>query len=704
MIHIMKLKIPLSIEILLVMLLFFTVPHQLLKAQGESKQSVMPTEEALRVIRKKSLKLLRDIVPSSTSGKALKTVDSAGGLVYWGNLFEPHEVVALVNLPPEKSEDSGGSVFDQFDYEQTWGRHLSFCAWEKDHWVYRQYLDNARNLEFHDRKDKPKHFVQASRKTGRYDGDHLSWFYDEKRKKLVRTNFEDWGPFYLIGNYLCTIRGFERRAMDETVWAYPYAEGKKGRLLAVYYSDIGSGELKNFSITFHDRNTGKWWTYSFSPTEDEPPYIHYSVDAVEGIWNEPVEKAKLRIHSNAEMEVSEKDNSTDEYCFERLTGLSRAVLGHVDRRGAKWMEKLPKLPALKQIKLKINGDPEISLLFSLVVHGAEHVRTEPSDLKQIKRSALEIMEDVVPHQPATDELVRIYGGKICAIWGKIFGDAQFGALVAVQNAAGEPGSSADLCLLLWQDGWKFVQSVGKVPSRNRADYHEQEWDWRIMRHLPNGPFYVINNFDVYGTSNRQHLSWICDPKTHSLRPTGWPKDARPSISGTTITFRRWEKSEYATTVYEIDQFSGKPGKCIAAYSITYDEGRRACITIRIPDPATGKLVTWRMTQSPPEYHDRFSLCYSPTDGTLEPFHEDATVDVLWGKDQYPTDAISFLIWRLTGIKKTAQQGMWDEEMDREKKGGRDNLEITKPAKTVVVGIPEAVKAFSWPDSQARTEP
>lgn len=355
----MKLKIPLCIEMLPVMLLLFTVPHQLLKAQAEPKQSVMPKPEVLKVIREKSLKLLRDIVPSSTSGKALKTVDSAEGLVYWGNLFDPHEVVALVDLPPEKPEDSEGSVFERFDYEQTWFRHLSFCAWEKDHWVYRQYLDNARDLEFLDRKDKPHHFVQASRKTGRYDGDHLSWFYDEKRKKLVRTNFEDWGPFYLIGNYLCTIRGFERRAMDETVWVYPYAEGKKGRLLAVYYSDIGSGELRNFSITFHDLKTGKFWTYSFSPMEAEPPYLHYSIDAVEGVWNEPEKNAKPRIHSNAEMEVSEKDGSIDEYCFERLTGLSRAVLGHVNWRGSERMDKLPKLPALKQIELKINGDPEI---------------------------------------------------------------------------------------------------------------------------------------------------------------------------------------------------------------------------------------------------------------------------------------------------------------------------------------------------------
>lgn len=356
----MKSKIPQRIFNWVGILLLFAAPHQQLRAQGEPKQNVIPTPKALRVICEKSLKLLSDIVPSANSGKAMKTVDSEGGLVVWGNLFDPREVVALVDLPPEKpAGDSEGGVFDEFDYERTWIRHLSLCAWEKDHWVFRQYLDNARNLEFHDRNDKPRHFVQASRKTGRYEGDHLSWFYDEKSKKLVPTNFEDWGPFYLAGNYLCALRGFERRAMDETVWVYPYKEGRKGKLLAIYYSDIGRGELRNFAFTFQDRKTEKYWTYSFSPKEAEPPYLHYVVDAVEGVWDEPMEKAKALTHHAAAIEVTEQDGSIDEFCFERLTGLSRAVLNHEAGQCAQWKDTLPKLRPLTQIKFKITGDQEI---------------------------------------------------------------------------------------------------------------------------------------------------------------------------------------------------------------------------------------------------------------------------------------------------------------------------------------------------------
>ena len=221
------------------------------------------------------------------------------------------------------------------------------------------------------------------------------------------------------------------------------------------------------------------------------------------------------------------------------------------------------------------------------------------------------------------------------------------------------------------------------------------------RDEPRRVLHVIDSFDLNAISYREHFSWFCDPQTHSLRPTGWPKDALPSISGTTITFQRCEKSGYAPAVFAIDAFDGAPGKNIATYSNTYAEGHRACITISIPDSATGKRFTWRISQLPQKYephHDRFSLCYSLTDGKLEPFHEDATVDVQWEKGLYSSDAISFLIWRLTGIEKSAQQGHWDEDILRETKAGRVNLDVKKPLKTDVVGIPEAVKAFAWPPS------
>jgi len=339
--------------------LFCTVSSLPLRAQEEPAQSTTPTQEALGKIREKSLSLLRDIVPASTSGRGLKTVEGVGGIIYWGNLFDPGEVVALVNLAPENPEQDAEQ--EGASQKETWIYHLSFCAWEKDHWVFRQYLDNARKLEFHDRKDKPNHFVQASRMTGRYAGVYLSWYYDSKTKKLVPTGFENWGPFYLVGNYLCTLRGMERRAMDETVWVYHYKYGKKGNLQAeIDYPNIGKdGVLRDFIITFRDDKAEKYWTYSFSPKEEEEPFLHYYVEAVEGPPDEPYEKTKNRVHYSAEMEVGKDDNSTDEFCFEQLTGVSRAVLNHQESKGSIWKDTMPKLPPIKQNQLNITGDQEI---------------------------------------------------------------------------------------------------------------------------------------------------------------------------------------------------------------------------------------------------------------------------------------------------------------------------------------------------------
>ncbi len=336
--------------------LFCAALHLPLQAKDKPDPSPQPTAEALTKIREKSLALLHDIVPASTSVGEMKTVESAGGLVYFGRLFDSREIVALVNLAAEKPKMDPEQDAAYFEPE-TWACHLSLCAWEKDHWVFRQYLDNAKNLEFHDRKDKPHHFVQASRKTGRYNGDHLSWYYDPKTKKLVRTYFETWGPFHLMGNYLCTLRGFQRRAMDETIWIYPYKDGKKGHLLAKYDADVGNGEITNFAITFRDDK--KYWTYSFCAKETVPPCLHYTVNAEPGVENVNIDTQKATVSTQAEIELSEEDGSIDQFLFERLTGLSRALLNHEEGESSLWKETLPKPAPLPPPKLKVTGDPEI---------------------------------------------------------------------------------------------------------------------------------------------------------------------------------------------------------------------------------------------------------------------------------------------------------------------------------------------------------
>jgi hypothetical protein len=335
-----------------------------------------------------------------------------------------------------------------------------------------------------------------------------------------------------------------------------------------------------------------------------------------------------------------------------------------------------------------------------VAHGDDNSAPTVPDQEHLQQRAIMLMEDVVPHVPVSNSTVQIYDDQDCAICGPFFGDGQIGALVAVRPDKAKPGNDADLCLLLWKDGWKFAQWAGKVqwePSATQVSPGEtQNWIWGIKQRAPDAPYYVISSFDVNGLSYRDHFSWLCDPKTHSLLPTSWPKNAIPSLSGDTITFQRCEKSGYAPMVFEIDEFDGKPGKNLATYSAQYEQGRPS-ITLSMPDSATGKRITWRIVPATAPFearHARSSLCYSPSDVNLEPFHEDATVDVQWGEDPYPNDATNFLIWRLTGIERNAQMGIWDEDATGSNKPWEKMTQ--KPARAVVTGIPEAVKAFSWP--------
>ncbi len=69
---------------------------------------------------------------------------------------------------------------------------------------------------------------------------------------------------------------------------------------------------------------------------------------------------------------------------------------------------------------------------------------------------------------------------------------------------------ADLCLLLWHDGWEFGQLVGKVSSA--MDYDGQ-WDWTI-KYRKSKAYYVLNRLALYPQGD--HLSWCCDAKTHRL--------------------------------------------------------------------------------------------------------------------------------------------------------------------------------------------
>ena len=263
----------------------------------------------------------------------------------------------------------------------------------------------------------------------------------------------------------------------------------------------------------------------------------------------------------------------------------------------------------------------------LAAHGLENKVPPWPERWQMQQAAMTLMEDVSPHAPVSDSMVKVSGEQAHAIWGKIFGDAQIGALVAVKSDKAKADDDASLCLLLWQDGWKFTGWAGKVPKFDApvtsGSFDPQDWNWALKQRIPGDPYYVVSGLDLNTLSYQKHPSWLCDPKTHSLQPTGWSEDAMPSLSGKTITFRRCAKSGYAPTVFEIDEFDGKPGNNLATYTDDYGGGGRpALITVNMPDPVTGKRIIWRIAPSSAQFeagHERRSLCYSPTVENLEPF-------------------------------------------------------------------------------------
>jgi hypothetical protein len=77
-------------------LLFFILFFASLKADDRTQEWPQPAAEQLKSIREQSLILLRDITPAGSSGRKMETMAIDGGEVYWGNLFDPVEVVALL--------------------------------------------------------------------------------------------------------------------------------------------------------------------------------------------------------------------------------------------------------------------------------------------------------------------------------------------------------------------------------------------------------------------------------------------------------------------------------------------------------------------------------------------------------------------------------------------------------------------------------
>ncbi len=331
------------------------------------------------------------------------------------------------------------------------------------------------------------------------------------------------------------------------------------------------------------------------------------------------------------------------------------------------------------------------LMICVLAFGPDSLAGNDNKPARLREMALATMENIVPHNPADGAMAKITFGNNHAIWGKIFGDEQVAALVAVDISVHPDNDwpeDATLFLLLWQDGWRFRQLVGKVSSATSTDdlvqFHIEKWDWDIKRRPSPETYYVLSRRELYPAGD--HLSWLCDPKSHTLVPTGWRKDAIPSVSGSTITFEHQDKPGFGPVIYNIYSFSDHPGELIASFDTDDINGQPSAHGFAVRDIKSGKMVSWWFWMKGHSDGQYAVSRHGPGIGGAYP-SEDATVYFDWpdiGAYRRDTD---YFLWRLAGLQRNATWGIWDQD---------EKPEVSLPRSVKVTGLPDAVEKFTWP--------
>lgn len=328
-----------------------------------------------------------------------------------------------------------------------------------------------------------------------------------------------------------------------------------------------------------------------------------------------------------------------------------------------------------------------TFLAALVMH-AHSAPPEPD----VQQQALLLMADLVPAGPAPEPPAKVSFQDVHGIWGKLFGDDQWAALVAVapsaENEDYQPEDRASLCLLLWiEGGWKVQQMVGRVSANEDG---EKNRDWAVKVRSGTNTRYVVSRHRSDATY--PHASWRCDARTHRLVPTGWPQDAVPSIAGDFITFEKpvgRVRSNGLDTYLLVD---GQIGAHVAAWRNASGVTSSGGFIITRWHAEGTKAVTWHFKPLP--QLNRCAVCRHEGEEPADTFHEDAVIELTKADGQPNPDVKEYTWQRLTGLGPEAMIGYWKTEKSQE-----DSQPASSPARVKVTGIPEAVSALTWPPQQ-----
>jgi len=630
------------------------------EAQTDSDENRASKElsiEEMNGVVAQAEKMLRIIVPQderTQKREPWKIVKLSDGTIYWGNFIRADEKAALVNVKPA-GEDSDLDPLPQY---------LSYFIWKKGRWEFQQFLGNAYGLTVHYREDRPAVFLQGYYRSGRYDGEFLSWYFDPKSSRFERTHFEDWGPFALKENYLLTERGFERLAHDTTTRIYEYRDGKKGKFIAeCHQNDSG-----DFSITCHDGRLRRWRQWNFH--QDRENESHMEVRVVEIGDNPDIQTPPQDGFATKTAEIQEQISL--EHVFQRLTGLNPALLE------VEWANELPPAPLVKWNAIEAKGNPEIIEFFQT---GLNEQR------RQEEKRVLKTVQDLTPHEKIVE--AQIISEDVRGIWGKLLGGKDFWALVSTGlPGEGESVLNSRLFLLNWEGEWNLRQTIGLVSGA--VDYNG-ELGWCIKRDESREVFYLLSQRDLAWADAL--LMWRFDPATKTFVPVKWEERGLPSIAGDILTFSSSNPAFDVERTADIYQFSGKVGPWIGSMSRGYSSEHLARFWIKVWDESSKKPITWRLWRTKRGYStnaDTYSLCRDEGDGNTE-FREDAVLKFNWGEYGYSEmDAALFMWWRLTGIGSNPVLGIWSKETHSLRR---------KPLSVGVTGLPDAVERFTFSENQ-----
>jgi hypothetical protein len=306
--------------------------------------------------------------------------------------------------------------------------------------------------------------------------------------------------------------------------------------------------------------------------------------------------------------------------------------------------------------------------------------------------ATSLMADILPHTSVAFPFLMIHGDDCHGMWGNLFGDNIAAALIGVEplgNAHSKTPAPSELFLLLYDKHdkrWRVEQHLGQMEPMTETARASEDAPWLLKQRKGGLDVFLLGRMDLNNGEDR--LSWRLDPRSHRLMPTGWPKDAVPSISENAITFRRFQPGR-GPLVKTIFRYEERVGDELISISEQYDQQHIPTVTLSLPASKNGTATSWRIRAKGAGYqttHDLYELCRTTPPEAEAAFVPHAVMTFEWDDEHGDLSAARFIAQRLAGVGRASYDGVWD---------GEDSRQLLLPKSVSVTGDTEAKNLFSF---------